>query len=96
MGMDPDNPMNPMDPMENMHPSVSPSFTQANIQFTQILPGNLELYIGLENITNVMQMSPIAGVNDGVLDLENFDASLVYAPIMGRMSYAGLRWTLGG
>ncbi len=93
MGMDPDN---PMDPMENMHPSVSPSFTQVNLQVTQTLPGNLELYIGIENLANVRQMSPIAGVNDGVLDLENFDASLVYGPIMGRMSYAGLRWTLGG
>ncbi len=96
MGMDPDDPMNPMDEMENMHPSVSPSFAQANLQFTQMLTGNLELYIGVENITNVKQMSPIAGVNDGVLDFENFDASLVYGPIMGRMSYAGLRWTLGG
>ena len=96
MGMDPDNPMEPMEPMENMHPSVSPSFTQVNLQFTQMFPGNLELYIGVENLTNVKQMSPIAGVNDGVLDLENFDASLVYGPIMGRMSYAGLRWTLGG
>jgi outer membrane receptor for ferrienterochelin and colicins len=95
MGMDPGNPMEPMEPMENMHPSVSPSFAQLNIQFTQILPGNLELYIGVENVTNVKQMSPIAGVNDGVLELENFDASLVYGPIMGRMSYAGLRWTLG-
>ena len=53
-------------------------------------------YKKIENLANVRQMSPIAGVNDGVLDLENFDASLVYAPIMGRMSYAGLRWTLGG
>ena len=96
MGMDPDNPMNPMEPMENMHPSVSPAFTQVNLQFTQVLPGNLELYIGVENLTNIKQMSPIAGVNDGVLDLENFDASLVYGPILGRMSYAGLRWTLGG
>ncbi|MDE0722568.1 MAG: TonB-dependent receptor [Flavobacteriales bacterium] len=82
--------------MASMHPSVSPAFTQVNLQFTQMLPGNLELYVGVENITNVKQMSPIAGFNDGVLDLENFDASLVYGPIMGRMSYAGLRWTLGG
>jgi len=81
--------------MASMHPSVSPSFTQVNLQFTQVLPGNLELYIGVENLTNIKQMSPIAGVNDGVLDLENFDASLVYGPILGRMSYAGLRWTLG-
>jgi hypothetical protein len=40
-------------------------------------------------------MSPIAGINDDGLDLENFDASLIYGPIMGRMTYAGLRWTLG-
>jgi outer membrane receptor for ferrienterochelin and colicin len=81
--------------MANMHPSVSPSFTQVNLQFTQVLPGNIELYIGVENLTNVIQMSPIAGINDDGLDLENFDASLIYGPIMGRMTYAGLRWTLG-
>jgi outer membrane receptor for ferrienterochelin and colicins len=88
-------PGNPMEPMPNMHPSVSPSFTQINLQFTQIYPGNLEFYIGVENLTNVKQMSPIAGMNTGDLDLENFDASLVYGPIFGRMSYVGLRWTLG-
>jgi len=81
--------------MASMHPSVSPSFTQVNLQFTQMLPGNLELYIGVENLTNVKQMSPIAGANTEGLDIENFDASLVYGPIFGRMSYAGLRWTLG-
>ena len=88
-------PGEPMEPMQNMHPSISPSFAQVNLQLTQVLPGNLELYIGVENMTNVMQMSPIAGVNEGVLNLENFDASLIYGPIMGRLSYAGLRWTLG-
>ena len=88
-------PGEPMEPMQNMHPSISPSFTQVNLQLTQVLPGNLELYVGVENMTNVMQMSPIAGVNEGVLNLENFDASLIYGPIMGRLSYAGLRWTLG-
>ena len=88
-------PGEPMEPMQNMHPSISPSFVQVNLQLTQVLPGNLELYIGVENMTNVMQMSPIAGVNEGVLNLENFDASLIYGPIMGRLSYAGLRWTLG-
>jgi outer membrane receptor protein involved in Fe transport len=81
--------------MASMHPSVSPSFTQVNLQFTKVLPGNLELYIGVENLTNVRQMSPIAGINDNGLDLENFDASLIYGPVMGRMTYAGLRWTLG-
>jgi outer membrane receptor for ferrienterochelin and colicins len=81
--------------MASMHPSVSPSFTQVNLQFTQMYPGNLEFYIGVENLTNVKQMSPIAGTNAGGLDLENFDASLVYGPILGRMTYAGLRWTLG-
>ena len=88
-------PGEPMEPMQNMHPSISPSFAQVNLQLTQVLPGNLELYIGVENMTNVMQMSPIAGVNEGVLNLENFDASLIYGPIMGRLSYAGVRWTLG-
>ena len=96
MGMVDGEPINPMDPdMENMHPAISPSFTQVNLQITQALPGALELYIGVENLTNIKQMSPIVGITGDGLDMENFDASLVYGPIMGRMSYAGLRWTLG-
>ncbi|PCJ81998.1 MAG: hypothetical protein COA49_03270 [Bacteroidetes bacterium] len=77
------------------HPSESPDFTQLNLQLSQTLPNALELYLGVENLLNVKQDNPIVGANYPDEFNQTFDASLVYGPIFGRMTYAGLRWTLG-
>ena len=53
---------------------------------------NIEVYIGAENILNFTQDNPIK-IADNPTD-ENFDASIVYAPINGRMIYLGLRYKL--
>ena len=53
---------------------------------------NIEAYIGAENILNFTQDNPIK-IADNPTD-ENFDASIVYAPINGRMIYLGLRYKL--
>ena len=79
----------------NYHPAESPAFTQLNLQVSQTLPGALELYVGVENLLNVKQESPIVGAAYPEEFNQTFDASLVYGPIFGRMTYAGLRWTLG-
>lgn len=52
----------------------------------------IELYLGGENLTNYRQQTPI-------LDAPNpfgtdFDASMIWGPIMGIMGYIGLRFTL--
>ena len=52
----------------------------------------IEVYIGVENILNFTQDNPIK-IADNPTD-ENFDASIVYAPINGRMIYLGLRYKL--
>jgi len=52
----------------------------------------IEVYIGAENILNFTQDNPIK-IADNPTD-ENFDASIVYAPINGRMIYLGLRYKL--
>jgi outer membrane receptor for ferrienterochelin and colicins len=82
------------------HPEFSPDFTQLNLQVTQTFKGNFELYAGVENLLDVKQDNPIVGARTGSGITDNFessfDASLVYGPIFGRMTYAGLRWTLGG
>jgi len=49
-----------------------------------------ELYFGIENILDYKQENPIK-VSSNPQD-QNFDASLVYAPINGRMFYIGLRY----
>ena len=49
----------------------------------------IDVYAGVENIANLMQISPILGAGNPFGS--DFDASLVYAPTDGRTIYAGLR-----
>ena len=51
-----------------------------------------ELYAGVENITGYTQDIPVFGADSPFSAL--FDASVVYAPLMGRLFYAGLRFNL--
>jgi hypothetical protein len=53
---------------------------------------NLDIYVGVENITNHTQEVPVIGVDE--IFTRKFDASVVYAPVMGRLIYAGLRWNI--
>jgi hypothetical protein len=46
----------------------------------------------MENFGNNRQINPIIGVENPFG--ADFDSSQVYAPIFGRMIYAGLRWNL--
>tara|TARA_B110000444_G_scaffold257221_1_gene295209 strand:+ start:889 stop:3177 length:2289 start_codon:yes stop_codon:yes gene_type:complete len=79
----------------DLHPDESPAFTQVNMQLSRNIHSGFELYAGVENILDVKQESPIVGANYPDEFSDTFDASLVYGPIFGRMSYVGLRWTLG-
>lgn len=51
-----------------------------------------DVYLGCENITNYVQHMPVIGADRPFSN--NFDASVVYAPIMGRTFYAGIRFTI--
>ena len=51
-----------------------------------------EVYGGAENLTNYTQHNPIIAYNDPTSIY--FDATQVYAPMMGRRIYLGLRWWL--
>lgn len=48
-----------------------------------------ECYAGVENITNYCQEVPVIGYDQPFTTA--FDASVVYAPLMGRLYYLGLR-----
>lgn len=55
--------------------------------------GKFEVYVGAENIGNFIQP-------DAIVDPENpfgtnFDASLIYGPVNGRVVYAGVRMDIG-
>ena len=71
--------------------NFSSPFTLLNSQVTYKLK-IADIYIGSENITNYTQDSPI-------IDPENpfgqdFDASLIWGPVMGRNIYVGLRYNI--
>lgn len=73
-------------------PAESAPYTLANMQCTRIFGKQFEVYVGGENVTNYRQPKAILGANDPFGT--NFDVSIVYAPIFGRMLYGGLRFKL--
>lgn len=71
----------------------APDFWIFHAQMAYFVSSHLEFYLGGENLGNFMQHRPILHADDPFHPL--FDASLVYAPIFGRMGYIGLRWRIG-
>ena len=53
---------------------------------------DLEVYLGSENITNYTQHNPIIAADEPFGD--DFDAGVIYAPLMPRLFYIGARYTL--
>lgn len=73
---------------------TSPSFVQMNAQVTKVAGEKfpLEFYLGAENLTNYFQKDAI--ISAGQPFGQYFDASMVWAPVTGRMFYAGMRYKL--
>ncbi len=64
-------------------------YSLMNAQITKVFSKSFEVYVGGENLTAVTQPNPVLGANDPFGS--NFDTTIVYAPILGRMVYAGFR-----
>ncbi len=64
-------------------------YSLMNAQVTKVFSKAFEVYLGGENLTNFRQANPVLGADNPFG--ANFDTSIVYAPIMGRMFYTGLR-----
>ena len=78
-------------PVQYQLPAYSPSFILMNTQITKTI-GKLypmELYMGVENLSNYYQQNPILSASAPFSPY--FDASLVWGPITGRMFYFGWR-----
>ena len=71
--------------------TTSEPFYVINSQVTKKFK-NFDVYIGGENLLSYRQESPILGSDDPYGD--DFDASLIWAPIMGRLIYTGIRLTI--
>jgi len=70
----------------------APAYGLWNAQLTRVFSPQFEIYLGGENLSNQRQANPVIGIDQPFG--RNFDASLVYAPVFGRMIYAGLRFNL--
>ncbi len=71
----------------------SPSFVQMSAQISKSWKeGDIEVYLGGENLTNYMQHDLITGATNPFG--HNFDGSLVWGPGMGRNVYVGFRYKL--
>ncbi|MCS7018569.1 MAG: TonB-dependent receptor [Cytophagales bacterium] len=68
--------------------AYSPHYFLINSQVTRVFR-TWEVYMGMENMGNFMQMHPIVEAENPWG--QHFDAGIIWAPIMGRMLYAGLR-----
>ena len=71
-------------------PQRSPDYALFNAQVSWTGTNGLELYLGGENIGNYTQDLPIIDWQNP--DSPHFDATRVFAPIVGTRIYAGLRY----
>jgi outer membrane receptor for ferrienterochelin and colicins len=73
------------------HSTYSEPYMLVNAQITRVF-GNLEMYLGGENLTGYVIHSPIINPQDPFNTA--FDASQMYAPMMGALGFVGLRWKM--
>ncbi|WP_298487591.1 TonB-dependent receptor [uncultured Maribacter sp.] len=79
-------------PEEYQLGAYSLPYNHMNAQITKVFSNTFEVYVGGENLSNVQQVSPVLGVDDPFGS--NFDTTIIYAPIMGRMFYGGFRFKI--
>jgi len=75
-------------PVQYQRAKTFPAYVNINAQVTKKID-IVDLYFGVENLTNYKQNNPIIAADDPFGDY--FDASLVWGPIEGRKFYAGVR-----
>lgn len=78
-------------PLEFQREANTPDFFLLNAQISRGFRwGNI--YLGSENLLNFTQSNPIIDAQNPFSD--DFDASLVWAPVAGRLVYAGFRYKI--
>lgn len=77
---------------ENQRGEYSDDYIMMNAQITKDLGAKWSIYLGVENITDFKLDDPIVAANDPFGS--NFDTSMVWGPIFGRMAYAGFRFRI--
>ena len=80
-----------MNPPEYQLGDYSPQYVIMHAQVSRRFKW-FEIYAGGENLTDFRQEDPILAPEDPFGS--NFDASIVWGPLLGRRFYAGIRYTL--
>ncbi|MCE9538646.1 MAG: TonB-dependent receptor [Bacteroidetes bacterium] len=80
-----------LSPVQYQLPTRSKEYYLMNAQITKKFR-KFEVYLGCENILNYMQKNPIIAFDNPYGN--NFDASMIYAPVDGRIIYAGFRMSI--
>ncbi len=75
-------------PVEYQREESFPAYLTVNAQITKKIE-MLDIYLGVENLTNYKQDNPIIASNDPFGDY--FDASMIWGPIDGTKFYIGVR-----
>ena len=72
----------------------APSFVLMNAQVSKTVgkKGDVDIYLGGENLTNFYQKRVILAPAQPFS--QNFDASLIWGPVSGRMFYSGIRFKI--
>ena len=78
-------------PAEYQLDEYSPDYFIVNGQITKKWKA-VEVYLGVENLLNFMQESPILSADNP--NSEFFDSSLIWGPIFGRNVYTGVRYKI--
>ena len=71
--------------------NYSPAYSTIMSQITRVW-GKWEVYLGGENLLDFRQLNPILGWEQPFS--RDFDAGMVWGPVLGRVIYAGVRWKL--
>lgn len=79
-------------PEEHRVVENTPAYGLLSAQITRVFNKQFEIYLGGENLNDFTQDNPILSADDPYS--QYFDASLIWAPVFGRMLYAGLRWRI--
>ncbi|MCI4667637.1 MAG: TonB-dependent receptor [Bacteroidia bacterium] len=84
-------PFTDSNPVEFQLASSSPAYFMLHAQISKTIGKKWFVYLGGDNLLNFRQSYPILDPNG---DFSFFDASLVWGPIVGRMVYAGFRFSI--
>ncbi|GMN07043.1 TonB-dependent receptor plug domain-containing protein [Croceitalea sp. MTPC5] len=83
-------PSTEVNPVEFQLGDFVQGYSLMNTQITRVFSKKFEVYLGGENLTNFRQDNPVLAANDPFGP--NFDTTIVYAPVLGTMVYAGFRF----